>query len=281
MTRPRGVAEPVDARLGRDGPGLGPVGQGGAWHASTLRSGADTAGPASSPDGLGEPVISPPLTLTSTAPSGLVAGPASTEPSSMENALPWHGQMIRRPRRRDGATLVGADRREALELALGRLGDDDLRVREDDAAPDGDVGRGAERGAASRWRPGGGPAGRRRVGCRRARVVAAGREQRESDPHGGCSGERVASAECFLRSRWCPSAARMVERSPYAARVTRQCLRHESSLRKPQRVAFLTALVLAAAFLAAAFFAGAFFAAAGPRPTGASEAGFLREGCFA
>ena len=85
------------------------------------------------------------LPLTSrTSGSPVVAGPLTTDPSSMENLLPWQGQLMVPPSTAaDRAALVGADRREALEVALVGLGHDDLLVREDRAAADLDlVGRG-------------------------------------------------------------------------------------------------------------------------------------------
>ena len=54
--------------------------------------------------------------------------------------------------RADDAALVGADGGEALELALGRLGDHHLLLREDQAAADGDVGGAGERAGAGRRR---------------------------------------------------------------------------------------------------------------------------------
>ena len=56
-------------------------------------------------------------------------------PSVMENLLPWQAQlMVPSVDARHDAALVGADRREALELARRRLGDHDLLVGEDPAA---------------------------------------------------------------------------------------------------------------------------------------------------
>ncbi len=35
-----------------------------------------------------------PWTVIDSSPSGWVAGPLTTDPSAMENALPWHSQMM-------------------------------------------------------------------------------------------------------------------------------------------------------------------------------------------
>ena len=68
-----------------------------------------------------------PSTVICCSASGAVAGPVTTEPSAIENALPWHSQlMLPSATALTDAALVGADGGEALELALGGLGDDDL-----------------------------------------------------------------------------------------------------------------------------------------------------------
>ena len=204
------VPEPVDARLGRDGPGLGPVGQGGARHASTLRSGGDAAGTGLVGPGQASEIW-PPLTVTSTSPSGAVAGPPWTEPSSMENLLPWHGQLIvpsatdetgqpwwvqiaEKPLNSPSAGCVTTTF-SSLKTCLPRRG---CRRRRPGRRPRTRRRRTGTRTADSEDR---------RPRTRRpdaesvavlAGVAAAGGEERKPDPHGGGSGERVASAECFL-----------------------------------------------------------------------------------
>ena len=59
----------------------------------------------------------PPATVTFASGSGRVAGPFCTLPSSIENLLPWHWQLIVPPSiAGDRAALVGADLAERLEL---------------------------------------------------------------------------------------------------------------------------------------------------------------------
>ena len=68
-------------------------------------------------------VMSSPLTVTLSAPRGLVAGPWTTEPSLIENLLPWHLQSMSSPTISViDALLVGADRAEGLEVALASAG---------------------------------------------------------------------------------------------------------------------------------------------------------------
>ncbi len=116
-------------------------------------------------------LIESPETVIGTSASGNVAGPCSTSPFSMEYLLPWQSQlMVPSETLRHEAALVAADRGEALELALGGLGDHDLLVGEDRAAADLDVrgrgqrvGRGCalgRRGLARRAARGAGRAGR-------------------------------------------------------------------------------------------------------------------------
>ncbi len=87
-------------------------------------------------------MISPPLTVICCSASGLV-GRAVHHAAVLdrEGAAVALAVDVAVRDRADDAALVGADGREALELALGRLGDHDLLVVEDRAAADLDVGR--------------------------------------------------------------------------------------------------------------------------------------------
>ena len=108
--------------------------------------------------------IESPSTLIVFAGSGDFAGPAVTAPSAIANLLLVAGADDRAVGHRvDLAALVGAGRRERLEVAGRRLGDDHVLVGEDRAAADRDVGGGGQLGTAGARR------GRRGRRCRRRR----------------------------------------------------------------------------------------------------------------
>ena len=165
-TRPAAYAGPAGGRRPRLGEGA--VGGVYAGTGSPVRVEMRATAAGRSASGAGRS-SRPPRSPTSSG-SGDLAGPAVTDPSAIANLLPWHGQTITSVGHRlDLAPLVRAGRRERLELARGRLGDDHVLVGEHGAAADRDAGRRGQRRAAARR---GGGCGRR--GGRGGRGRAAG-----------------------------------------------------------------------------------------------------------
>ena len=255
MTRPCGVAEPVDPGLDRDLPRRGSVRRG-VGHALSLARGRPTPPRGRRSRSTVTRRRSPTVTGTALASGcrrpGRRAG--RRRRSSTSNLLPWHGQLIvpscdAADRRSPGAVQIALN---ALNSPGRRLGDHDLRVGEDRC-----------RRRPGRRRPATGAGGRRRRPCRssrrgRRRRTRSARLRRRRQPaapaqHGTARRSRSGARLRDVRASRPPAGLRrpcasragvgpvLAAVAPTWRRVAASCRRLRRDRRRPSRSRFVAA----------------------------------------